>query len=282
MQIEAARTSSTLAKRRELSGLRCRQHPARHAHGVLQGRVLLEHRDVVGVGEEEQVADLFKSMSAPGRSPNRSNASIERSARAMLISSENCSRTPPADFDVDPHDNWSASSSNTSVTPASARWNAALAPITPPPMITTSARSGRDRSKRHTVSECDRSARSDPTRRRHHHASLCGVVRPSCAFRSWPTSIAATSPSSARPSMAASASVPGPVSAPWPFARRHERSARSTTRSSTFNPSPTCSLPTPATSPATRIRFAESLAAIEDEGERAARPGGRPATQSTG
>ena len=32
------------------------------------------------------------------------------------------------------------------MTPASARWNAALAPITPPPTITTSARSGSDRS----------------------------------------------------------------------------------------------------------------------------------------
>src|SRR3954462_9242210 len=85
-------------------------------------------------------------MSAPGRCPNRSNASMARKARAMLISSENCSRTPPADFDVDPHDNSSASSSTTSVTPASARWNAALVPITPPPTITTSARSGSDRS----------------------------------------------------------------------------------------------------------------------------------------
>src|SRR3954453_3051912 len=88
----------------------------------------------------------FKPMSAPGRCPNRSNASIDRKASAMLISSENWSRTPPADFDVDPHDNSSASSSTTSVTPASARWNAALVPITPPPTITTSARSGSDRS----------------------------------------------------------------------------------------------------------------------------------------
>src|SRR3954464_14189046 len=64
----------------------------------------------------------------------------------MLVSSENCSRTPPADLDVEPHDNSSASSSTTSATPASARWNAALEPITPPPMITTSARSGSDRS----------------------------------------------------------------------------------------------------------------------------------------
>ena len=57
-----------------------------------------------------------------------------------LSSSENIARTPPAPRPVEPEPSSPRSHSSTS-TPASARWNAMLVPITPPPTITTSARS---------------------------------------------------------------------------------------------------------------------------------------------
>src|SRR4051794_30934945 len=60
----------------------------------------------------------------------------------MFSGSENCARTPPAALDVDPPASSARSRSSTS-TPASARWNAVLVPITPPPTTTTSARAGR-------------------------------------------------------------------------------------------------------------------------------------------
>src|SRR3954468_16357665 len=60
----------------------------------------------------------------------------------MLSGSENCALTPPAALDVDPPASWPRSSSATP-TPASARWKAALVPMTPPPTTTTSARAGR-------------------------------------------------------------------------------------------------------------------------------------------
>ncbi len=59
----------------------------------------------------------------------------------MFNGSENCARTPPAAREVEPLASSARSSSSTS-TPASARWNAALHPITPPPTITTEADSG--------------------------------------------------------------------------------------------------------------------------------------------
>src|SRR5690242_11555481 len=59
----------------------------------------------------------------------------------MLRASENCARRPPAALEVEPPASWSRSSRTTSA-PASARWNAALAPTTPPPTITTSAPAG--------------------------------------------------------------------------------------------------------------------------------------------
>src|SRR5690348_2202836 len=62
----------------------------------------------------------------------------------MFSGSENWARTPPAALDVDPPASWPRSTSRTS-TPASARWKAALVPMTPPPTTTTSARAGRRR-----------------------------------------------------------------------------------------------------------------------------------------
>ena len=59
----------------------------------------------------------------------------------MFSASENCARRPPAAFEVEPLASWSRSSRTTSA-PASARWNAALTPTTPPPTITTSAPDG--------------------------------------------------------------------------------------------------------------------------------------------
>ncbi len=141
-------------------------------------------------------------MSAPGRSANRSYASIDRSAKAMLISSENCSRTPPADFDVEPHDNWSASSNNdigdTGLGEMERRTGSHHAAADDHHLGAI----GKGLVQRHTVSECDRSARSDPTRRRHDDASLCRIIDvrtptgaarrrpvrcrdPRCALRRW-------------------------------------------------------------------------------------------------
>src|SRR3954462_11963692 len=56
----------------------------------------------------------------------------------MLSSSENCARIPPAEREVDPAASESRSTSTTSVTPSSRRCHATLAPIAPPPTITTS------------------------------------------------------------------------------------------------------------------------------------------------
>ena len=61
----------------------------------------------------------------------------------MLTASENCARTPPAALQVEPDPSSSFSTSTTSRTPDAARWYAALSPMTPPPITTTSARDGR-------------------------------------------------------------------------------------------------------------------------------------------
>src|ERR1035437_2908623 len=61
----------------------------------------------------------------------------------MLMGSEDCARTPPAARLVEPEPSPPRSIRTTSCTPASAMWNAALTPITPPPTITTLAESGR-------------------------------------------------------------------------------------------------------------------------------------------
>src|SRR5438094_557611 len=60
----------------------------------------------------------------------------------MFSASENWVRTPPAARDVEPPPSCPLSTRTTSM-PASARWKAALTPITPPPTITTSAERGR-------------------------------------------------------------------------------------------------------------------------------------------
>src|SRR4051794_18735078 len=60
----------------------------------------------------------------------------------MLSGSENCALTPPAALDVDPPASWPRSS-NATPAPASARWKAALVPMTPPPTTTTSTCAGR-------------------------------------------------------------------------------------------------------------------------------------------
>src|SRR3954447_13185659 len=83
------------------------------------------------------------STCCPITASQRSSSSRLRSERRTLSSSANCRRTPPAERDVDPLASVSRSSSTTSATPPVARWNAALAPIAPPPMMTTSARAGR-------------------------------------------------------------------------------------------------------------------------------------------
>ena len=67
-----------------------------------------------------------RSISAPGRSGKRSNASRLRRPMAMLSGSENCARTPPAALLVEPDASSARSSRSTSI-PASARWNATLA-----------------------------------------------------------------------------------------------------------------------------------------------------------
>jgi hypothetical protein len=81
-------------------------------------------------------------MSQPGRSPKAAKASRLRRAMRMLTGSENCARTPPAARLVEPEASASRSTSSTSATPASARWKAMLAPMTPPPTTTTEADAG--------------------------------------------------------------------------------------------------------------------------------------------
>src|SRR5215210_2589685 len=54
-------------------------------------------------------------------------------------SSENIARTPPAPLAVEPEPSSPRSTSTTSSTPRSARWNAMLVPFTPPPTMTTLA-----------------------------------------------------------------------------------------------------------------------------------------------
>src|SRR6266536_451544 len=60
----------------------------------------------------------------------------------MLARLVNEERTPPTALDVEPDPRRSRSTRTTSPTPASARWNAQLVPMTPPPTTTTSARRG--------------------------------------------------------------------------------------------------------------------------------------------
>src|SRR4029450_1679933 len=69
----------------------------------------------------------------------------------MLRGSENCARTPPAALLVEPEASWSRSTRTTSGTPASARWKAMLAPITPPPTTATLAAPLEDRPGRRRV-----------------------------------------------------------------------------------------------------------------------------------
>ena len=88
-----------------------------------------------------------RSISWPGRSANRPKASRLRAPSSMLSRSANWARTPPAALLVEPEPSSARSSSSTSVIPASARWKATLTPITPPPMITTSARPGSSRAR---------------------------------------------------------------------------------------------------------------------------------------
>src|SRR5690606_39217143 len=60
----------------------------------------------------------------------------------MLVASENCARTPPAERQVEPDPRDSFSRRTTEPAPAAARWYAVARPMTPPPMTTTSARDG--------------------------------------------------------------------------------------------------------------------------------------------
>jgi hypothetical protein len=60
----------------------------------------------------------------------------------MLSGSENWARSPPIGLPELPEPSSQRSMTTMLFTPASAKWNAMLAPITPPPMITTSAAGG--------------------------------------------------------------------------------------------------------------------------------------------
>src|SRR6266540_571778 len=60
----------------------------------------------------------------------------------MLARLVNEERTPPTALQVEPEPRLSRSMRTTSSTPASAKWNAQLVPMTPPPMMTTSALGG--------------------------------------------------------------------------------------------------------------------------------------------
>ncbi|CAB4896689.1 unannotated protein [freshwater metagenome] len=69
---------------RQLACLLRRQHPARHAEAVLQRDAGLEGRDVVGVGQQEQIAHLLKVYieSGPGA---ESFERIERAQRQFDV-----------------------------------------------------------------------------------------------------------------------------------------------------------------------------------------------------
>ena len=157
---------------RQSPGLGSRHHPAGHPHRVLQSRVLFEHGNVGGVGEQEQVADLLQA---------------DISARSFTETLESVHR-PQCEGDVDlvgelqPHSAGRLrgrtarqlirlEQQHVGQTGFSEMERRAGAHHTP----TDDHHFGTIRNQsigRHTVSECDRSARSDTTRRRHNHASL--------------------------------------------------------------------------------------------------------------
>src|SRR6185295_235270 len=79
-------------------------------------------------------------MGWPTCSAKCSRKAIDSSDRRMLAAFENWWRTPPALRPVDPVASMrSRSTITTLVTPRRVRWKATLAPMQPPPTITTSA-----------------------------------------------------------------------------------------------------------------------------------------------
>src|SRR5215831_5540757 len=78
----------------------------------------------------------------PVSASSRSYRPVEYCTSRVPLSVARSWPTRPAACQVVPQDSWPCSRSSTSLQPASVRWYATLAPITPPPMITTWARLG--------------------------------------------------------------------------------------------------------------------------------------------
>ena len=102
-----------LQQRAQLLGLGRRDHPRGDAELVLQRDVAREGLDLGLAREQEQVADLVQ-VDLPARAAGKSlKSSRLRWAIRMLSGSQNCARTPPAAFEVEPEPSWSRSRSTT-------------------------------------------------------------------------------------------------------------------------------------------------------------------------
>ena len=126
-------------QRGQRGGLLERDEAAGDAELVLQRDGALERVDVLLAVEQEQVTDAVQVDLGSWAAPRTARMPPGFAGpTAMLSGSENCARTPPAALLVEPEASSARSTSSVS-TPASARWKAALVPITPPPTTTTSA-----------------------------------------------------------------------------------------------------------------------------------------------
>ena len=131
------------------------QFDERESLGDLGGRDLVQ-RQAVRARPADLAADLFEAFARrceldpaalrpadrePARLQLRYNSTEYMFIRVRVGSARSCP-TRPAEWNVDPLVNSSRSRTTTSDSPSSARWNATLAPPTPPPITTTRAADG--------------------------------------------------------------------------------------------------------------------------------------------
>ncbi len=165
-----------VGQRRQPPGLGGRQHAAGHTHRVLQVGVLLEHGDIGGIGEQEEVAHLLQA-DVGARTIGEALEGIHRPQRQSDVDliGELQSHSPgrlrrrPARQLIRLEQQHIG---DTGLGEVEGRARAHHPAADDHHLGTIRKRSIR----RHTVSECDRSARSDTTRRRHDDASLCRIL----------------------------------------------------------------------------------------------------------